>query len=694
MSASNPAFVEWEEHIICHEKGNRVIHFYLKDASGNSVLAVIGTERSIRHMMYVVSDEFLQAYGSKVSFTASKWRARREVVDWLTSVVSRHPVLYLRKHVELKDSKQDVESLDISTSGMTANQACLPDQLVLRKLKCQSSDIEWSGIAWFCAKQLKHYLAFCRNGTIISVHSFVYIMAEEEGHYLGYLEDMYEDKKGLKKVKVRWFHLSQEVKGVVPQLNPHPREVFITPHVQVISAECVNGPATVLTPNHYEKCLAVVLDTTSSGFHMCYRQFKNNKLKPFSLTKLRGYCNQRVLSCLDGSILPQKNFKCHKFSEVDEEDLTEDDLLRPTNKRNGSRKKYEEPEIDFAGVRNCSSGNEMTKCEPTYPRLKLRLSRKTMGIKAIGHDPHYPSFKVGEKIELLCQDSGIRGCWFRCKILNTSPKQLKVQYDDVQDADGPWMLEEWVSAPRVAAPDKLGMRCSGRLTVRPHPPKDSTDCTYETGAPVDAWWSDGWWEGVVTGIDVSGNSALQVYFPGEDRLLTVDKKNVRVSRDWIHNRWVDIMVKPDIVDFVSPNVSSGIKLSTCSAMADRSRSIGSAVLESKVLKSPKVESVQKDGLNSSGLDASNDLENLNVVSLDKRLQMIDEEEHNDSVSGSDDENNKDDHDNMQKQLQMIDEEEDNNSVSGCDGNNKKGDNDGDSVDETDDSERTVDEGKF
>ena len=68
MSEAVPVFVEWEEQIICTGKSSSAIHFYLKDASGNSVLAVIGTERSVRHMMYVFSDEFLPAHGSKEFF--------------------------------------------------------------------------------------------------------------------------------------------------------------------------------------------------------------------------------------------------------------------------------------------------------------------------------------------------------------------------------------------------------------------------------------------------------------------------------------------------------------------------------------------------------------------------------------------------------------------------------------------------
>ena len=65
--------------------------------------------------------------------------------------------------------------------------------------------------------------------------------------------------------------------------------MVITSHVQVISAESIDGPAMVLTPKHYEKCLVVVTHTLLSKIHLCCRQFKNNKVKPFILTELRGY---------------------------------------------------------------------------------------------------------------------------------------------------------------------------------------------------------------------------------------------------------------------------------------------------------------------------------------------------------------------------------------------------------------------
>ena len=267
-------------------------------------------------------------------------------------------------------------------------------------------------------------------------------MAEDESNYLGYLEDLYEDKKGQKKVKVRWFHHKQEVMCVISGLDPHPREVFITPHVQVISAECVDGPATVLTPKHYEKCLDVVPQTLSSGIYLCCRQFKNNKIKPFTLAKLRGYADQAILSCLSCSLQPEEKHKSLELvDEEDEEFAHRGPVKQGGAKKNRSCREQERLETGFT-VKDLALGNESTKCEPTHSKLKLKLPRNSTGVKFVEPQTRYPvSFKVHEKIEFLCQDSGVRGCWFRCKILQASQKRLKVQYADVEDVEGPGNLE-------------------------------------------------------------------------------------------------------------------------------------------------------------------------------------------------------------------------------------------------------------
>lgn len=263
-------------------------------------------------------------------------------------------------------------------------------------------------------------------------------MAEDESNYLGYLEDLYEDKKGQKKVKVRWFHHKQEVMCVIPGLDPHPREVFITPHVQVISAECIDGPATVLTPKHYEKCLALVPQTLSSGIHLCCRQFKNNKIKPFTLTKLRGYFDQAILSCLSCSLHTEEKGKA---LELADKEFAHRGPVNLGATKNRSCREQERPETGFT-VKYSALGNERTKCEPTRSNLKLKLPRNSTGIQFVEPQTMHPvSFKVHEKIELLCQDSGVQGCWFRCKILQVSQKRLKVQYANVEDVEGPGNLE-------------------------------------------------------------------------------------------------------------------------------------------------------------------------------------------------------------------------------------------------------------
>ncbi|CAL5401510.1 unnamed protein product [Camellia sinensis] len=93
------------------------------------------------------------------------------------------------------------------------------------------------------------------------------------------------------------------------------------------------------------------------------------------------------------------------------------------------------------------------------------------------------------------------------KVLLLKGKEKEIPYNDAK--------KEWVPVFRLAIPDKLGMRCPGRPTIRPALRHDQIDHAFEVGAPVDAWWSDGWWEGVVTGIGNSGDEGLPVYIPSD-----------------------------------------------------------------------------------------------------------------------------------------------------------------------------------
>ncbi|PON43436.1 Agenet domain containing protein [Parasponia andersonii] len=563
MSGNGHCFVEWKEQFVSQERGNRVVHYFLKDSAGESILAVVGTERSVRHMFYVIADEFLQVYGKESSIHAGfKWRSRREVVDWLTSMLSKQHLHGDRSESLPDDSAQALGFPEYPINGISAQHTQAPDDKgrFAKSFRVCNSDIVWSGSPWKCGKQLKHYPAFRRNGITVTIQSFVFVMAKGENHYLAYLEDMYEDKRGQKKVKVRWFHHNQEVKGVIPLRNPHPKEVFITPYAQVISAECVDGLATVLTREHYEKCTATIPHAFLAKVHMCYRQFKSNRTKPFDLSKLRGYFDQPILSCLGPDFFLQP-----ESWEEDDEIGNGDVKLGAKRTRSGN---------DHSRAKNTSKNRLMMTYGP-YQNLSYGSSGR--GLFSLKHFRSQPwltqLFKVDDKIELLCQDSGIRGCWFRCTVLQVSKKQMKVQYDDLQDEDGSGNLEEWIPSFKLALPDKLGMRHSGRPTIRPAPTKEQTDLSLEVGAAIDAWWSDGWWEGVVTGIG-SCSDDVQIFFPGESLVLSIHKKDLRVSRDWLGDQWINIEAKPDVISAISVLSRSGTKPSMSSTVGKNIKSGG------------------------------------------------------------------------------------------------------------------------
>ncbi|GMH07165.1 hypothetical protein Nepgr_009005 [Nepenthes gracilis] len=58
------------------------------------------------------------------------------------------------------------------------------------------------------------------------------------------------------------------------------------------------------------------------------------------------------------------------------------------------------------------------------------------------------------------------------------------------------------------------------------------DSSYEVGPPVFAWWSDGWWEGILVGVS-----------NGENLFLNVLRQNLRVFRDWTGSQQIDEFAK-------------------------------------------------------------------------------------------------------------------------------------------------------
>ena len=122
---------------------------------------------------------------------------------------------------------------------------------------------------------------------------------------------------------------------------------------------------------------------------------------------------------------------------------------------------------------------------------------------------------------------------------------------------------------------------------------------------------------------------------GEDKFLKLKRMNLRTSRDWVGNIWVDIKPKPDILSYLSENVSPSLKLSMCSTSAEVSECGGSALLEPKVFTTPKLEAVEEDKQASPNLAIPNDLEKMKGVNFSKQSCSDDEDEDGDNNNNGD-----------------------------------------------------------
>ena len=87
MEKGSSGFVRWEEVYISSDRRRREVHYYLKREDGSSDLVVVGKEKSLRHMSYHYAIRDMSLLSLSPSSSLFKLRSRREVIDWLNSIV-------------------------------------------------------------------------------------------------------------------------------------------------------------------------------------------------------------------------------------------------------------------------------------------------------------------------------------------------------------------------------------------------------------------------------------------------------------------------------------------------------------------------------------------------------------------------------------------------------------------------------
>ncbi|KAK6921758.1 hypothetical protein RJ641_012265 [Dillenia turbinata] len=507
-SASNP-FVNWEEVYVSSDRGRREVHYYLKKKDGSSDLALIGRERSHRHMLY---DYNIKNRSLVNVLPSQKLKSRREVIDWLNSIVSEVP-----RHGSSQSAGAPSELRNVNQSNTRALK-----ENHLRKLGHSTKEFLWLGSSWTCRKRRKHYESFQRNGIKISVHDFVFVLAEEDKRLVAYLEDMYEDSRGNRMVVVHWFHKIDEV-GITLPHNYNDREIFFSLCLQDLSIECIDGLATVLSPQHYEKFVREAVHTQLEPF-VCHRQFDCDEVKPFNLTQVKGYWKQEILRYMyasspsRGTVKSQMSDTSLKVEDTDYDGFE----FRPTKRHRWSK------DGDVSDVRvNSSNKREATNMVDVEVRvcsLKEGYSPASLSGKVAINSSSPQLLAVGSQVEVLSQDCGMIGCWLRAS--------------------------EWVMRSRIALPDELGLRFSGRTTIRP-PPDSNNNRDLRIigiGSIVDAWWFDGWWEGIV--IKIESDERYHVFFPGEKRESIFGRGDLRHSQEWVGNKWMPIKERADVVSLL------------------------------------------------------------------------------------------------------------------------------------------------
>ncbi|KAL3820592.1 hypothetical protein ACJIZ3_006497 [Penstemon smallii] len=183
-------------------------------------------------------------------------------------------------------------------------------------------------------------------------------------------------------------------------------------------------------------------------------------------------------------------------------------------------------------------------------------------------------WSIDENVEVLNQDSGLRGCWYWCKILDSSKekKSLKDQYCDLMLSGENKKLKVIIPSNIVANPDKLGMRFTGRLMVRPWTCQEFPVLKFKVGDAADAWHCDGWWEGIVLGYSSPDEiSNLQVCLLGSIGLWSTindskDKKLETGLMSYLRSLMVDHqpMLSPPTV-LIEPNSSAVAKNKVCNS---------------------------------------------------------------------------------------------------------------------------------
>lgn len=137
-----------------------------------------------------------------------------------------------------------------------------------------------------------------------------------------------------------------------------------------------------------------------------------------------------------------------------------------------------------------------------------------------------PSYlKPGAAVEISSDEPGFRGSWYPGTVVTTPSDSVRCQVEYTTlffDKEGRKRLKEVVDMAQLRPPaPPMSEREKKRVIA--------------VGEEVDAFYNDGWWEGVVT--EVLGDGKFSVFFKSSREQIRFRKDEIRFHREWVDSAW-------------------------------------------------------------------------------------------------------------------------------------------------------------
>ncbi|KAI3448466.1 hypothetical protein Pfo_005131 [Paulownia fortunei] len=145
-------------------------------------------------------------------------------------------------------------------------------------------------------------------------------------------------------------------------------------------------------------------------------------------------------------------------------------------------------------------------------------------------------FKKGADVEISSDEEGFRGSWYAGTVIR-APGNVKKGSAKV--------LVEY----KTLMEDEAGMRPLREelelVQLRPLPPRENRR-SFKFSEEVDAYYNDGWWEGIIT--EVVGEDKYLVFFRGSREQIPFKASELRLHREWAYGKWVPpLESSPDVM---------------------------------------------------------------------------------------------------------------------------------------------------